>query len=91
MRRASIIGAILVVVVLLSGCAQGPTAAEQKARCFANEKLIETEMRLFKADSGLEAPLKDVLRTTHAVCPSGGTYSYDPATGIATCSVHGHS
>jgi hypothetical protein len=92
-RRASMIVAIVVVVVVmvgLAGCAQGPSAAEQKARCFANETLIEGEMKLFKADSGLDAPLSDVLRATHAVCPSGGTYSYDVATGRATCSVHGH-
>ncbi|HEX9093686.1 MAG TPA: hypothetical protein VF902_06860, partial [Coriobacteriia bacterium] len=68
----------------------GPSAEEQKAKCFANEALIRTEMELFKADSGLDARLKNVLDATHAVCPSGGTYSYDPATGIADCSVHGH-
>lgn len=92
MRRTGIIGIILAVVVVLAlvGCAQGPTA-EQKAQCFANEALIETEMKLFKADSGLDAPLQGVLDATHAVCPNGGKYSYDPTTGVATCSVHGHS
>jgi uncharacterized protein YceK len=91
MGRTGIIVIVLVIGLTLAGCAQGPTAAEQKAQCFANEALIEGEMKLFKADSGLDAPLQDVLDATHAVCPNGGKYSYDPTTGVATCSVHGHS
>jgi hypothetical protein len=47
-------------------------------------------MVMFKADSGLDAPIQDVLNATHVVCPNGGVYSYDPATGVATCSIHGH-
>ena len=90
MGRGTAIAIVLVAALALAGCAQGPTAAEQKATCFANEATVETAMSLFKADSGLDAPLQDVLDKTHAVCPSGGTYSYDPATGKVTCSVHGH-
>jgi hypothetical protein len=93
MRRSIIIAVVLVVLiaaVALAGCSPESKAAEQKAQCFANETLIQTEMRIFKADSGLDAPIEDVLKVTHAVCPSGGAYSYDPATEIATCSVHGH-
>ena len=90
MKRASIIVFLLLVVITIAGCAQGPTAAQQKAQCFANEKIIESEMVMFKADSGLDAPIQDVLNATHVVCPNGGVYSYDPATGVATCSIHGH-
>jgi hypothetical protein len=94
MKRAFIIAGLTVALLAasasLAGCAQGPSAAQQKATCFANEKVIETMMKVFKADSGVDAPIKDVLDTTHVVCPSGGTYSYDPATGVASCSVHGH-
>lgn len=90
MRRASIIVFLLVVALAVAACAQGPTAAQEKAQCFANEKVIETEMRLFKEDSGLDAPIQDVLNATHLACPSGGAYSYDPVTGVATCSIHGH-
>jgi hypothetical protein len=94
MKRA-IVTALLVVMAIavvaaVAGCTQGSAAAEQKAQCFANEKIIQTAMGLFKADSGLDAPLQQVLDSTHIACPSGGTYSYDSATGIATCSVHGH-
>jgi hypothetical protein len=90
MGRGIVIAVALVAVLALAGCAQGPTAAEQKAKCFANESMVETAMSLFKADSGMDAPLQDVLDKTHAVCPSGGKYSYDPATGKVTCSIHGH-
>jgi hypothetical protein len=93
MRRSNLIAAALIVLVAtiaLAACSPSSKAAEQKAQCFANETLIQTEMKIFKADSGLDAPLEDVLKVTHAVCPNGGTYSYDAATGIATCSVHGH-
>lgn len=90
MRRTRIIAGILVVLVVLVGCSHKPTAEDQKAQCFASQKLIETEMRLFKADSGLDAPLQNVLDATHAVCPSGGTYSYDATTELASCTVHGH-
>jgi len=90
MKRALVIVILLAAVIALSACTQSSVAAQQKAQCFANEKVIQTAMGLFKADSGLDAPLQDVLDSTHVVCPSGGTYSYDATTGIATCSIHGH-
>jgi PBP1b-binding outer membrane lipoprotein LpoB len=93
MRRSCVIAVVLAIAILalaLAGCSQDSRAAEQKAQCFANETVIQAEMKLFKADSGLDAPIQDVLGVTHVTCPSGGTYSYDPATEIATCSVHGH-
>lgn len=94
MRRRGMIpiALALLVALALGGCAQSAKAAaeEAKAKCFANEATVETAMSLFKADSGMDAPLQDVLDKTHAVCPSGGKYSYDPATGKVTCSIHGH-
>ena len=47
-------------------------------------------MKLFTADSGLEAPFSTVVAKTQSVCPSGGRYSWDAATGVVTCSIHGH-
>jgi hypothetical protein len=92
MRRTAIIAIVLVAVLALAGCAaQAPTGAEQKAKCFANEALLQTEMKLFNADTGgMDPPFQSVVDKTKAVCPGGGTYSYDPATGLVTCSVHGH-
>lgn len=84
------IAAALAVVLILGGCAQGSAASDGKAKCFANEELIGAEMRLFKADSGMDAPIQDVVDKLHAACPSGGTYSYDATTQVVTCSVHGH-
>jgi hypothetical protein len=82
---------IIAAALMLAGCTKSSAADEQKAKCFANEALIGAEMKLFKADSGLDAPLKDVVSKLHAACPSGGTYSYDANTGIVSCSIHGHS
>ena len=97
MRRArrTAIGVVVVLgllaVLALGGCAASkPSVAETRDQCFSNETVIRAEMSLFKADSGLDAPLSDVLDKTHLVCPSGGTYSYDATTGVVTCSVHGH-
>lgn len=91
MSRRVLVLLALVAVLALVGCSTVPSAAALKAPCFANESAVETEMRLFKADSGLDAPLSDVIDKMHIVCPAHGVYSYDPATGHVNCSVHGHS
>ena len=93
--RRTIVMVILVTIALafvvaVAGCSQGAAAAEQKTACFANEALLRSEMALFKADSGIDAPFDSVVAKLHVVCPSGGTYSYDATTGVVTCSVHGH-
>jgi len=80
----------LALALALAGCAQVSPAEEQKAKCFANETLVGAEMKLLKADSGMDAPFQIVLDKTHVVCPSGGTYSYDTTSGVVTCSIHGH-
>ena len=94
MRRIGTILAVLataaMLLVALSGCSGASAAAEQKQQCFANESLIQSYMKLFDEDSGMYPPLKDVIDKLHVTCPSGGTYSFDPKTGIVTCSVHGH-
>jgi hypothetical protein len=83
--------ALTAAALILAGCGAGtPVAAEQKAQCFANESLIQDEMKLFNEDSGMYPPLKDVLDKMQLKCPSGGTYSFDATTGVVTCSIHGH-
>lgn len=89
MKRLAIVVALLIVVLTLAGCA-GISAADQKAKCFANISIMQTEMKLFNADSGLNAPFATVVEKTGSVCPSGGKYSYDAATGVVSCSIHGH-
>jgi hypothetical protein len=69
---------------------KAPTAAEQKAECFSNITFITTEMNLFHADSGMYPPIATVVEKSHKVCPSGGVYSFDEATDIVSCSIHGH-
>jgi hypothetical protein len=85
---------ILLTIALLfsaTGCSQAPTAAELKAKCFANEAQMQTVMKVFAADTGgVNASFDTVVAKTNSVCPSGGKYSWDPATQIVTCSVHGH-
>lgn len=93
MRRIRVIASVVVLLVALAalaGCAQQSKAAADKERCFANEALIGAEMKLFAADSGIQAPIQDVVAKLHAECPSGGTYSYDATSGVVTCSIHGH-
>lgn len=82
--------AALALVALLAGCAGQSTADANKEKCFANIAVIQAEMKLFKEDSGLDAPIADVVSRLHMVCPSGGTYSYDASSGVVSCSIHGH-
>jgi pectin methylesterase-like acyl-CoA thioesterase len=94
-KRLAVLAAVaavaLAMVLALAACSSAPTAAETKAKCFANEAELRTMMKLFSADTGgIEAPFASVVAKTGAKCPSGGTYSWDSATGVVTCSVHGH-
>jgi hypothetical protein len=94
MKRLSLLAAVLALALALaaalSSCSQGPTESEKKAVCFGNEARVGAVMKLFKADSGMDAPLDRVLGEMKAVCPSGGTYTWDPQTETLTCSIHGH-
>jgi hypothetical protein len=90
MRIAAVL-LTLVIVGALAGCAPaGPTAAQLKEQCFANETLIGAEMKIFYADSGIYPPIASVVDTMKRACPSKGVYSFDEKTGVVTCSVHGH-
>lgn len=81
---------VLSVAIALAGCAQaGSNAAATKDECFRNMALIQTEMNLFHADSGIYPPLADVVKQLGSKCPSGGTYSFDEKTGVVSCSIHG--
>jgi len=94
-KRLALTVAVVCVALLGAlapvGCSGGPTAAELKAKCFANESELRTMMNLFIADTGgVAAPFDSVVAKTGVKCPSGGKYSWDAATGVVTCSVHGH-
>ncbi len=71
--------------------------AEEKA-CLANRTAINSACRLFKSSSIMNGGA-DAFPTTYndtslyeggvvPSCPSGGTYTYDSATGTVSCSVH---
>jgi len=92
MKRIAVILALgLVLATGVTACAPpSPTPAEQKAACFTNEKLAGAEMKLFYEDAGIYPPIATVVEKLHVKCPSGGTYSFDEATGIVSCSVHRH-
>ena len=90
MKRLATMTAALALAIALSGCTQGPSAADLKAECFVNQARVQAVMKLFSADTGMDAPFESVLAKADAVCPSGGKYSWDPATSVVSCSVHGH-
>ena len=94
MRRFWIALLLVALVGLpsLAACSPSKTdqAAEQKTRCFQNEKLIKTAMDLFYADSQMYPPLSQVVSKLDKKCPSGGTYAFDEKTDVVSCSIHGH-
>ncbi len=90
-RTAAILVLVLTLGLGVAACAPaGPSATELKAQCFSNEQLIGASMKLFYADAGIYPPLSTVTDKLHLKCPSGGAYTFDAATGVVTCSVHGH-
>lgn len=66
----------------------------QKRACYANERTIEGAAQVYKAEHGTTPDTIDALvpefLSTKPVCPTGGTYSWDPETGKVTCSKHGN-
>jgi hypothetical protein len=85
----------LLCVLALSGCAApkatpAETIAQGREQCFANEKQITMALDLVNADSGIYPDVTDVVKKLGVKCPDGGTYSFDSATNVVSCSVHGH-
>jgi hypothetical protein len=91
MRRNRTIALLiaLVLVLAMAACSSAPSVADDKAACINNERLIKSAMGLFNADSGLNAPISDVVDKLHLKCPVGGTYSYDATSGVVSCTVNG--
>ena len=69
----------------------------QREGCFANEQTVEAQLAAYRAqnpDAAAPSTLADMvargmLRAV-PVCPAGGSYTYDPATGTVVCSAHWH-
>ena len=83
---------------MLSGGSGDPLAATdkaaQKTACLAQQLTIDQAVLTWDTSHGghppsLEALVKDGVLGALPVCPSGGVYRYDPATGAVSCSVHG--
>lgn len=89
MKRIAVILALTAVLGLTACAPAAPSAADQKAACATNQRLILAEENLFHDDSGLWAPIADVVDKMHLKCPSGGTYSFDATAVKVSCSVHG--
>lgn len=77
-----------------------PTDAVDPAKqegCFANERAVESQVAAYQAQNpGTVVPAsvadmvaQGMLRAI-PTCPAGGSYSYDAARAVLTCSVHGH-
>ena len=93
MRRIALV-ALLVSAVMpgLIGCGPGKAAvaAQQREQCFANERNIAMAIGAIHADSGLYPDVQDTANKLGAKCPAGGTYTFDQASGVISCSIHGH-
>lgn len=89
MKRIAVVLALLTVMGATACAPSAPSAADQKAACFGNEKVIAAEMNLFYDDAGIYPPISDVVSKLHLKCPSGGTYTFDAKTNTVSCSVHG--
>ena len=91
-RGFAVLLVVLLATALLSACSPraADKAAEQKAQCFQNERLIKAAMDVFYADSQMYPPIADIVKKLDVKCPAGGTYSFDPNTDTVSCSVHGH-
>ena len=96
---AVLLGCAVVGIVSIVGLAGLPafnaaqSGAQQRA-CFSNQRTIESAAQTYNADKevmpeSIDALVPSYLKTA-PVCPSGGKYSFDSATGEVSCSVHGH-
>ena len=91
-RAMALLLVALLTLPVLSACSasKSDVAADQKAQCFQNEKLIKVAIDVFYADSQMYPPIASVVTKLDVKCPAGGVYSFDPNTDVVSCSVHGH-
>ena len=82
---------LVMTVLALAGCgpSKADVAAQQQQECFANMRQIKLATDLVNADTGVYPDISDTVDKLSVKCPSGGTYSFDPATDSVSCSVHG--
>lgn len=83
----------ILVSIAIPAFSSARVTAQAKS-CWASQRAIEGGAELYKEDHGsapktIDALVPDVL-ATKPVCPAGGTYNWDPATGRCTCSIHGN-
>jgi prepilin-type N-terminal cleavage/methylation domain-containing protein len=73
----------------------------EAATCKANQHAIEAAASMYYAEQAvagtpafpadLASMASQFTSGSTPTCPSGGTYTYDPATGSVVCSVAGHA
>lgn len=98
----AVVAAVLLGGLMLCGVMAGISvpvfrAAQNNAYtrvCYAQQRVILGAEESYKASHGaLPTRLSDLvgdrILTRLPVCPNGGTYEWDPATGAVRCSVHG--
>lgn len=104
-RRPELIAAVaLVVVGVLALCyvammlafplLESTRTGAGEARCLANQRTVLAAARAYEADhahppSTLQDLVDDKLLPSIPVCPSGGTYTWDPQMRQIRCSIHG--
>jgi competence protein ComGC len=88
-----LVGSILAAIAIPAFTTR--QAGAQEKVCYSNERNVEAAAQVYGAENNGEMPesidtlVPDYLKTVPA-CPSGGTYTWDPADGTDICSVHGH-
>jgi competence protein ComGC len=88
-----LIGGLLVAIAIPAFNSQRDNAQERT--CFSNQRNIEAAAQTYGAENNGEFPetigalVPEYLKSV-PVCPSDGTYTWDPADASVTCSVHGH-
>lgn len=59
------------------------------AACRTNRALLDQQYAMAQSAGDAPADFATVLQQSDAKCPSGGSYTWDAATGKTRCSVHG--
>lgn len=101
---ALLLGLMLVICLALAGCGASKPSASGGAgtivntakdnasavTCGTNRTVIANQLSMGQSTSEGAAPdVAAIVAEAKVVCPSGGTYSLDQATGKVACSVHG--